>query len=135
MMKKKKHRLIAAFLTALMICTVLSGCRSETEADWEDTLPSAVTKATTDTVQVITEDTNPPISIEMPETTTTVSTEKNTELATSISTEPDEYEETSMRGSVAGVSEVPVSEFTSTSPSSVSSVTTAAPTSVYTTSR
>ena len=134
MMKKKKHRLIAAFLTALMICTVLSGCRSETEADWEDTLPSAVTKATTDTVQVITEDTNPPISIEMPETTTTVSTEKSTELATSISTEPDEYEETSMRGSVAGVSEVPVSEFTSTSPSSVSSVTTAAPTSVYTAS-
>lgn len=107
---KNIYRLTAAFAAALMLLT-LSACKEE-KADWEDTLPSAVTTTAESTAEVITEETKPPISIEMPEKTTT--TEKKTELATTVT--PEESEETSLQGSVSGVPDVPVSEYTSTSP-------------------
>lgn len=108
--QKKYSRLAAAVLAALLLLT-LSACKEE-KGDWEDTLPSAVTTTQKGTAEVITEDTKPPISIEMPEKTSAA--EKKTELATTLT--PDEPEETSLRGSVSGVPDVPVSEFTSTSP-------------------
>lgn len=78
MMKKKKY-LISAVLALLL----LAGCDNNT-ADWEDTLPSAVTTAAESSAEVIEAETNPPISISVPETTT--STERNTELATTAET-------------------------------------------------
>lgn len=108
--QKNIYRLTAAVISALMLFT-LTACRDE-KADWEDTLPSAVTTTVNSTAEVITEDTKPPISIEMPEKTTT--TEKKTELATTLT--PEEPEETTLRGSVSGVPDVPVSEYTSTTP-------------------
>lgn len=108
--QRKYYRITAAVLTALMLLT-LSACKDE-KADWEDTLPSAVTTTEKGTAEVITEDTKPPISIEMPEKS--VTTEKKTELATTLT--PEEPDETTLGGSVSGVPSVPVSEFTSTSP-------------------
>lgn len=119
-MKKNQFLHIAEIVFAAVISvTVFSACDKRNEADWEDTLPSAVTTTSVTEIQVITEDTTPPISIEMPETTTTTTTTKNTELATTAytteETEDDDF------SSVTGVPEVPVSQFTSTSATVVSS--------------
>lgn len=73
-------KIIALLASALM----LSGCTSGREAGWEDTLPSAATTEAERTVSVVEAETNPPISISVPETTTT--TEKSTELATTTET-------------------------------------------------
>lgn len=81
MNKNKMTVLIAALLASALL---LSGCGNGSEADWEDTLPSAVTTTAEKTVTVIEAETNPPISISVPETTTT--TERSTELATTTET-------------------------------------------------
>lgn len=81
MNKNKMTVLIAALLASALL---LSGCRNGSEADWEDTLPSAVTTTSEKGVTVIEAETNPPISISVPETTTT--TERSTELATTTET-------------------------------------------------
>lgn len=118
-MKKNQRLQFAEILFAAVISvTVLSACHKKNEADWEDTLPSAVTTTSVTEVQVITEDTKPPISIEMPETTTTTASTRNTELATTAYT-TDETEDDGF-SSITGVPEVPVSQFTSTSASVVS---------------
>lgn len=76
---KKKKILLSVVLSLLL----LAGCNENT-ADWEDTLPSAVTTTAESSVAVIEAEINPPISISVPETTT--STEKSTELATTAET-------------------------------------------------
>ena len=73
--------LIAALLAASLL---LSGCGKGREADWEDTLPSATTTTSENSVTIIEAETNPPISISVPDTTTT--TERKTELATTTET-------------------------------------------------
>lgn len=103
--------LAAALLAAALL---LSGCRNGSEADWEDTLPSAVTTTAEKTVTVIEAETNPPISISVPETTTT--TERSTELATTT--------ETPRLTTSASASSSSVSTVTTTSGTVSSSVTT-----------
>lgn len=119
-MRKNQFLHIAEIVFAAVISvTVFSACNKKNKADWEDTLPSAVTTTSATEVQVITEETTPPISIEMPETTTTTTTTKNTELATTAYT-TDETEDDDF-SPVTGVPEVPVSQFTSTSATVISS--------------
>lgn len=77
-MKKKK-----ILISTVLALFLLAGCDNNT-ADWEDTLPSAVTTVAESSAEVIEAETNPPISISVPETTTT--TEKKTELATTAET-------------------------------------------------
>lgn len=117
MNKNKVSAHIAALLAAALM---LSGCGGGSDADWEDTLPSAVTTAPEKEVSVIEAETNPPISISVPETTTT--TERSTELATTA--EPPETFAESAFSSPSAVTAVPdTSAFTeSTSSSAVTTV-------------
>lgn len=116
MMKQIGIKITALLIAAASAAAVLSACTNDSGADWEDTLPSAVTTQPTETVMVIEEDTKPPISISMPETTTT--TERSTELATTASpvTEEDD-EETFSQSTVTGISTVPAVQLTSTAAS------------------
>ena len=96
---------VSAFTAALLAAALmLSGCRRGGEADWEDTLPSAVTTASEKEVSVIEAETNPPISISVPETTTT--TEKSTELATTTAP-PETSEDRSSLSPVTSVTTTP----------------------------
>lgn len=101
MNKNKVSAFIAALLAAAL---VLSGCGGGSDADWEDTLPSAVTTEPEKEVSVIEAETNPPISISVPETTTT--TEKSTELATTTAP-PETSEERSSFSPVSSVTTAP----------------------------
>lgn len=88
-----KYKISALVSILLAAALMLTGCGKNGSEEWEDTLPSAVTTAPEKEVSVIEAETNPPISISVPETTT--STERSTELATSISTsETSEKSET-----------------------------------------
>ncbi|MGN0601027.1 MAG: transglutaminase domain-containing protein [Oscillospiraceae bacterium] len=117
MSKNKITALTAALLAAALM---LSACGNSSEADWEDTLPSAVTTAAEKEVTVIEAETTPPISISVPETTTT--SEKSTELATT--TAPTETSSETTTTTSATVTTVPT-----TSVSSAVSISTTADTS------
>ena len=101
MNKNKVSAFIAALLAAALM---LSGCGGGSDADWEDTLPSAVTTEPEKEVSVIEAETNPPISISVPETTTT--TGKSTELATTTAP-PETSEERSSFSPISSVTTVP----------------------------
>ena len=109
---------VSAFTAALLVAALmLSGCGRGSEADWEDTLPSAVTTAPEKEVSVIEAETNPPISISVPETTTT--TEKSTELATTTAS-PETSEDRSSLSPVTSVTTTPNSSVFSEITSSAS---------------
>lgn len=109
---------VSAFTAALLAAALmLSGCGRGSEADWEDTLPSAVTTAPEKEVSVIEAETDPPISISVPETTTT--TEKSTELATTTAP-PETSEDRSSFSPVTSVTTVPNSSVFAESTSSAS---------------
>lgn len=121
MMKQNGKKITALILAAASAAAVLSACTRDSGADWEDTLPSAVTTTSESSVMVIEEDTKPPISISMPETTAT--TERKTELATTASAVTEETQETTSQSTITGISTVPAVDLTSTA------VTTTVPTS------
>ena len=79
-----KYKISALVSILLAAALMLTGCGGDEGGDWEDTLPSAVTTVPEKEVSVIEAETNPPISISVPEVTT--ATERSTELATTIST-------------------------------------------------
>lgn len=114
MNKNKVSAFTAAMLAAALM---LSGCGRGSEADWEDTLPSAVTTAPEKEVSVIEAETDPPISISVPETTTT--TKKSTELATTTAP-PETSEDRSSFSPVTSVTTVPNSSVFAESTSSAS---------------
>lgn len=121
MNRNKVSAVTAALLAAVLM---LSGCGGDSEAGWEDTLPSAVTTIPEKEVSVIEAETNPPISISVPETTTT--TERSTELATTTVPPETSYEPTVPPSSAAAATTAPSSSASSASTSS--SVTTTVPT-------
>lgn len=126
-MNKNKIGSLVSFLLAAAL--MLSGCGGNDSKEWEDTLPSAVTTAPEKEVSVIEAETNPPISISVPETTT--STERSTELATSISaSETSEKSETTTIGTTTASS---ASSTTASTSSSVQTTTTSETTSETTT--
>ncbi len=96
----------------------LAACGQNNSADWEDTLPSASTRKNTDTVQVITVDTNPPISLDESalEAVTTITT-TTPRLATTTSSDDDDDVSDISRVSV--VPSVPFTNYTITTASSV----------------
>ena len=121
MMKQIGIKITALILTAASAAAVLSACRKDSGADWEDTLPSAATTSSAGTVMVIEEDTKPPISISMPETSAT--SVRSTELATTASAvSGEESEDTGSQSTVTGIPVVPSADLTSTA--SESAVTT-----------
>ena len=135
-----RNKIIAATAALLAAALMLSGCGGGNTADWEDTLPSAVTTTSEKEVTVIEAETNPPISISVPETTTT--TERSTELATT--TEPPETspEATVSESPAAAVTTVPSpavssentsQSVTTTVPATVTTVTSSETTTVITT--
>lgn len=127
MMKQSIKKIYAIVLALTFAAAALSACTTESTADWEDTLPSAVTTTAEKTVVVIEEDTKPPISISMPETTTT--TERKTELATSLKTETEEEDELpSETQTVTGIPSVPAADLTSTVTTVPTTVTASVPT-------
>lgn len=107
MNKNKITALTAALLAAALM---LSACGNSSDADWEDTLPSAVTTVPEKEVTVIEAETTPPISISVPETTTT--SEKSTELATT--TAPTETSTETTTTTSAAVTTVPTTSVSST---------------------
>ncbi|MBQ2824250.1 MAG: hypothetical protein IJF18_06710 [Oscillospiraceae bacterium] len=86
-MNKRRCRIISAFLTAALAAS-LTACNTDQHEKvyWEDTLPTAASTKASASVSVVTEGTKPPISIEVPEVTTTVPTTPDTELATTTTT-------------------------------------------------
>ncbi|MGN1304917.1 MAG: transglutaminase domain-containing protein [Oscillospiraceae bacterium] len=127
-----KNRITALTAALLAAALMLSACGNSSEADWEDTLPSAVTTVPEKEVTVIEAETTPPISISVPETTTT--SEKSTELATTtaaIETSSETSSETTIGTSsetttttsvtVTTVPKISVSSTVSTSPTNETS--------------
>ncbi|MBQ8781820.1 MAG: hypothetical protein IJZ72_09125 [Oscillospiraceae bacterium] len=130
-MKESRYRIIKSILAAAVSVLMLTACNGAgDDVYWEDTLPSAAVRTEAEIV-IITEDTPPPISIEMPETTTVSAETRDTELATTTTTVtvptttvtttavPDSSSDTSI-STVSGVPTVVLPEFTSPTTTGVS---------------
>ena len=117
-MKRFKNgflRFGAAALSALM----LASCDTHT-AEWDDTLPSPVTTSAAPTVSIITEETTTTEEITIPtraSTSRTAATSTGPELATTTNPPTDPIDGTTAVSTIPGVPRIPLSEFTSTTPS------------------
>ena len=119
-MRKNKRRAFIYFITAAAVCAALTtGCYDGRAADWEDTLPIAETESSRPTVVYLTEETtesSPPITFSESESTKrTAYSEPGPELATTTATERSETA-SDEANTVSGVPNVPISEFTSSTP-------------------
>ncbi|MDE7278635.1 MAG: hypothetical protein K2N26_02785 [Oscillospiraceae bacterium] len=119
-MRKNKRRAFIYFITAAAVCAALTtGCYTGSAADWEDTLPIAETESSRPTVVYLTEETtesSPPITFPTSESTKrTAYSEPAPELATTTATERSETTSDEIN-TVSGVPNVPISEFTSSTP-------------------
>lgn len=130
-MNIRRCRIISAFLSAALIAASLTACNTNQHEKvyWEDTLPTAASTKASASVSIVTEDTKPPISIEVPEATTTVPTTRDTELATTTATvtpastasvtavTPASSENSVTVSTVSGVPTVMMSDFSTTASS------------------
>ena len=115
--KKGFLRLGAAALSALM----LSSCDTHT-AQWEDTLPRPVTTPSSPTVSIVTKETTTTEEITIPtreSTSRTAATSAAPELATTTNPPTDPIDGTTAVSTIPGIPRIPLSEFTSTIPSVV----------------
>ncbi|MDE5742003.1 MAG: hypothetical protein K2H90_06100 [Oscillospiraceae bacterium] len=115
--KKGFLRFGAAALSALM----LSSCDTHT-AEWDDTLPSPVTTSALPTVSIVTTETTTTEEITIPtrETTSRTAASSTTpELATTTNPPTDPIDGTTAVSTIPGVPRIPLSEFTSTTPSAI----------------
>lgn len=113
--KKGFLRFGAAALSAL----ILSSCDTH-KAEWDDTLPVPVTTSASPTVSIVTEETTTTEEITIPtrETTSrTAATSATPELATTTNPPTDPIDGTTAVSTIPGVPRIPLSEFTSTTPS------------------
>lgn len=113
--KKGFLRLGAAALSALM----LSSCDTHT-AQWEDTLPCPVTTPSSPTVSIVSEETTTTEEITIPtreSTSRTAATSTTPELATTTNPPTDPIDGTTAVSTIPGIPRIPLSEFTSTVPS------------------
>ncbi|MDE6595085.1 MAG: hypothetical protein K2K44_03660 [Oscillospiraceae bacterium] len=105
----------AAALSILM----LSSCDKHT-AEWDDTLPSPATTSAAPTVSFVTEETTTTEEITIPtreSTSRTAATSADPELATTTNPPTDPIDGTTAVSTIPGVPRIPLSEFTSTTPS------------------
>lgn len=119
-MRKNKRRAFICFITAAAVCTALTtGCYNGNAADWDDTLPIAETESSRPTVVYLTEETtesSPPITFSESESTKrTAYSKPSPELATTTSAERSENTSDDIN-TVSGIPNVPISEFTSSTP-------------------
>ncbi len=119
-MRKNLSKKFICLLTAAVVCTaLLTGCIEGNAADWEDTLPSAETESSRPTAVYLTEETtesSPPITFSDTESTKrTAFSETGPELATTTATESVTTVSSGV-STVSGIPNVPISEFTSTTP-------------------
>lgn len=119
-MRKNKRRAFIYIITAAAVCAALTtGCYTDSAADWEDTLPIAETESSRPTVVYLTEETTestPPITFPESESTKrTAYSESSPELATTTASERSEISSDEIN-TVSGVPNVPISEFTSSTP-------------------
>lgn len=119
-MRENKRKVHICFITAAAVCAALmSGCYNGNAAYWDDTLPSAETESSRPTVVYITEETtesSEPITFPTSESTKrTAFSESTPELATTTSAESSD-DTSDGASTVSGVPNVPISEFTSTTP-------------------
>lgn len=115
-LKKGFLRFGAAALSALM----LSSCDTHT-AEWDDTLPKPGTTSASPTVSIVTEESTTAEEITLPtreSTSRTAATSATPELATTTNPPTDPIDGTTAVSTIPGVPRVPLSEFTSTTPSS-----------------
>lgn len=126
---KPRRKSIICLTAAAAVCAALTtGCYNGNPAYWEDTLPSAETESSRPTAVYLTEETeenSDPIIIPTSESTKrTAYSEPGPELATTVSTERSSNSE-SEASTVSGVPNVPISEFTSTTPVNLATQTSA----------
>lgn len=115
--KKSFLRIGAAMLSAL----IFSSCDTHS-AEWEDTLPSAVTTSAAPTVSFVTEASTTTEEITLPtreSTSRTAATSETPALATTTNPPTDPIDGTTAVSTIPGVPKVPISEFTSTTPTSI----------------
>ncbi len=115
--KKGFLRFGAAALSALM----LSSCDTHT-AEWDDTLPSPVTTSALPTVSIVTTETTTTEEITIPTrepTSRTAASSTTPELATTTNPPTDPIDGTTAVSTIPGVPRIPLSEFTSTTPSAI----------------
>ncbi|MDE6747107.1 MAG: hypothetical protein K2J72_10825 [Oscillospiraceae bacterium] len=127
---KPRRKSIICLTAAAAVCAALTtGCYNNgSSAYWDDTLPSAETESSRPTAVYLTEETeesSEPIIIPTSESTKrTAYSEPGPELATTVSTERSADSE-SEASTVSGVPNVPISEFTSTTPVNLATQTSA----------
>lgn len=82
--KKILSKIAAVILIASVSTAALSGCSKNNTPDWEDTLPSTLRTTSETEVLIIPEETEPPVSLSMPEEITKVTSESESgpQLAT-----------------------------------------------------
>lgn len=105
----------AAALSVLM----LSSCDTHA-AEWGDTLPAPVTTSASPTVSFVTEESTTTEEITLPtreSTSRTAATSADPELATTTNPPTDPIDGTTAVSTIPGVPRIPLSEFTSTTPS------------------
>lgn len=121
-MRESKCKAFISLIGAAALCaSLMSACYSGGSADWDDTLPIAATEESRPTVMYLTEDTSEssePITFQTSESTKrTAFSESGPELATTTkSAESSNDEDNENARTVSGVPNVPISEFTSTTP-------------------
>lgn len=120
-MRESKCKAFISFISAAAVCaSLMSACYSGGAPDWDDTLPIAATEESRPTAMYLTEDTSEssePITFQTSESTKrTAFSESGPELATTTksSESSDDTDENAL--TVSGVPNVPISEFTSTTP-------------------
>lgn len=127
---KPRRKSIVCLTAAAAVCAALTaGCYNGSPAYWEDTLPSAETESSRPTAVYLTEETeesSDPIIIPTSESTKrTAYSEPGPELATTVSAERSSADSLSEASTVPGVPNVPISEFTSTTPINLATQTSA----------
>lgn len=117
--KKGLSRLGTAALAAL----IMSSCDTHS-AEWADTLPTPAATASSPTVSFIPEETTTTEEITLPtreSTSRTAAVSATPELATTTNPPTDPVDGTTAVSTIPGIPRVPISEFTSTTPYSITS--------------
>lgn len=117
-MRKSKHMIFTA--AAVIFALLTSGCQNTAAEEWDNGLPAVATEQPEPTVSYMTDESTEstvPITFAESETTKrTAYSESGPELATTTSAASSETSDDGEISTVSGVPNVPISEFTSSTP-------------------